>query len=31
MQYLAAELDITMALNGCRIPGDISRETLASS
>lgn len=31
MQYLAAELDITMALNGCRIPGDISREMLASS
>jgi lactate 2-monooxygenase len=31
MQYLAAELDITMALNGCRTPGDIGREILASS
>jgi lactate 2-monooxygenase len=31
MQYLAAELDITMALNGCRTPAEIRREILASS
>ncbi|MFT3727623.1 MAG: alpha-hydroxy-acid oxidizing protein [Terricaulis sp.] len=31
LQYLAAELDITMALNGCRAVNDIGREILASS
>lgn len=31
IQYLAAELDIMMALNGCRTPGEIGREMLASS
>jgi len=29
MEYLAAELDITMALNGCRTPADIKSELLA--
>ncbi len=29
MEYLAAELDITMALNGCRTPADIKPELLA--
>jgi len=31
MEYLAAELDITMALNGCRTPGDIKRELLVEN
>ncbi|MBX9747537.1 MAG: alpha-hydroxy-acid oxidizing protein [Hyphomonadaceae bacterium] len=29
MEYLAAELDITMALNGCRTPADINSDLLA--
>ncbi len=28
MEYLLAELDLTMALNGCRVPADIRRELL---
>jgi len=31
MEYLLAELDITMALNGCRIPEDISQDFLSVS
>jgi lactate 2-monooxygenase len=29
MEYLLAELDLTMALNGCRTPGDIGVELLS--
>jgi lactate 2-monooxygenase len=29
MEYLLAELDITMALNGCRVPEDIGADLLA--
>src|SRR5690606_29241846 len=29
MEYLIAELDLTMALNGCRTPGAISRDLLS--
>ncbi|HRO03429.1 MAG TPA: alpha-hydroxy-acid oxidizing protein, partial [Terricaulis sp.] len=28
MEYLLAELDLTMALNGCRTPADIKRDLL---
>jgi lactate 2-monooxygenase len=28
LEYLLAELDLTMALNGCRAPGDISNDLL---
>jgi isopentenyl diphosphate isomerase/L-lactate dehydrogenase-like FMN-dependent dehydrogenase len=31
MEYLLAELDITMALNGCRTPEDISQDFLSVS
>jgi len=31
MEHLAAELDITMALNGCRSPADISTDLLVSA
>jgi len=31
MEHLAAELDITMALNGCRSPADISRTYIAAT
>ena len=29
MEYLLAELDLTMALNGCPTPADIKRDLLA--
>jgi isopentenyl diphosphate isomerase/L-lactate dehydrogenase-like FMN-dependent dehydrogenase len=29
LEHLLAELDITMALNGCKTPGDINRACLA--
>ena len=29
MEYLVAELDLTMALNGCRTPGAVSRDLLS--
>lgn len=31
MEYLTAELDLTMALNGCRTPADIIRDLLSVS
>lgn len=31
MEYLAAELDVIMALNGCRTPADIKRELLVEN
>jgi lactate 2-monooxygenase len=31
MEYLAAELDIMMGLNGCRTPGEIRRDALISA
>jgi lactate 2-monooxygenase len=31
MEYLLAELDLTMALNGCRTPADISADLLSVS
>jgi hypothetical protein len=31
MEYLLAELDLTMALNGCRTPADIGADLLSVS